>query len=161
MTDAYIPATKWRRLMNDLWLRSEGVHESGAFLLGFRDGARRCIVEWILYDDVDPHCLDTGIVILDGQNLGKLWKYCRDKALEIVADVHTHFGAASQSKADRDNPIVAIPGHLAFIVPRFAKPPVDVRKLGIYEYLGEKRWHALPATALVTNMSQGGRHEPR
>jgi len=54
MTETYIPVAKWRRLLNDLWIRSESVHESGAFLLGSRDGERRCVAEGILYDDVDP-----------------------------------------------------------------------------------------------------------
>jgi len=156
MTEVYLPVTKWRRLASDLWIRSEGIHESGAFLLGFRDRNRRCIVEWILYDDVDPHCLDSGIVVLDGQYLSKLWKYCRDNALEVVADVHTHPGIARQSFDDRENPIIAIPGHIALIVPWFAKPPVDVDKLGIYEYLGERRWRKLLPTALVTGMHEGG-----
>ena len=161
MIETYIPVTKWRRLTSDLWIRSEGMHESGAFLLGFRDGKRRCVVEWILNDDVDPHCLNTGIVILDGQNLGTLWKYCRNKSLEVVADVHTHLGGAGQSVADRENPMIAIPGHIALIVPQFSKPPVDMFKLGIYEYLGEKRWQRLPSTALVTDLSQGGPHARR
>lgn len=149
MSQLYVPAPKWRRLLQDLWIHSEGTHESGAFLLGSRDGQHRYVVEWVLYDVLDPDSLETGIVELDGQNLSKLWDYCYSKALEVVADVHTHPGGAGQSKDDRENPMVSIPGHVALIVPQFARPPVDQEKLGLYEYMGERRWQRLPPTALT------------
>jgi hypothetical protein len=57
----------WRRLLAGLRVRGRGIRESGAFLLGGRDAAgRRRIVDFLLYDDLDPHALDTGIVRLDG-----------------------------------------------------------------------------------------------
>jgi hypothetical protein len=46
--------------------------ESGAFLLGHRKDGRARIVDFILYDDLDPHALDTGIVRFDGRHFGAL-----------------------------------------------------------------------------------------
>jgi len=60
--------------------------------------------------------------------------------LTVIADVHTHPGAARQSEADRTNPMVARAGHVAIIVPRYACPPVIGSQLGIYEYRGGHAW---------------------
>lgn len=151
MAEIYMPRHNWARLLNELWLRSEGFHESGAFLLGIRDHARRCVGEWILYDDYDPASLASGIVTLDGTNLGRLWAHCQKHRLEIVADIHTHPFGARQSPSDRDNPIVAIPGHIALIVPRFARPPVQLVDIKAYEYLGGKKWRNCPPRTLVSD----------
>ena len=50
----------WWRLRRALRQRGRGAsRESGAFLLGRQEGGRRRIVDFVLYDDLDPHCLDT------------------------------------------------------------------------------------------------------
>ena len=154
MNELFMPNIKWRRLLHDLWIRSEGTHESGAFLLGFRDHDRRCVAEWVLYDDYDPASLATGIVTLSGANLGRLWAFCNKKNIEIVADIHTHPKEAFQSRSDRDNPIVAMAGHLALIVPFFAHPPVTLADICTYEYLGDKKWRACPIGTLVSNQTK-------
>jgi hypothetical protein len=115
-------------------------------LLGNGDAAgRRRIVDFLLYDDLDPHALDTGIVRLDGRHFGKLWDLCKARGLTVVADVHTHPGGAQQSGSDRAHPIIARSGHLALIVPNFAASPVKRETLGIYRYAGASRWKIVPA----------------
>jgi proteasome lid subunit RPN8/RPN11 len=130
----------WEEGLRELRKRTEGVHESGAFLLGCHEGLRRRITRFAYYDDFDPHSLDTGIVVFDGSGYGPLWELCRDSGLSVVADVHVHGGAAQQSNADRDNPMIALPGHIAIILPRFVERIFWPREVGIYEYLGEHRW---------------------
>jgi hypothetical protein len=39
--------------------------------------------------------------------------------------------------------MIALAGHLALIVPDFARPPVLPEKLGFYEYKGGHRWRSL------------------
>jgi hypothetical protein len=135
----------WRRLLKKLRERGEGVRESGAFLLGRKDvSGRRRIVDFALYDDVDPYALDTGIVHLDGRHFGKVWDVCRRRALAVVADIHTHPGSARQSVSDRAHPIIARAGHVALIIPDFAAPPVKREALGIYRYGGGGRWETIP-----------------
>jgi hypothetical protein len=136
----------WRRLLAGLRVRGRGIRESGAFLLGSRDAAgRRRIVDFLLYDDLDSHALDTGIVRLDGRHFGKLWDLCKARGLTVVADVHTHPSGAQQSGSDRAHPIIARAGHLALIVPNFAALPVKREALGIYRYGGAGRWETVPA----------------
>lgn len=137
------PPKLWREGLLELRRRGESLHESGAFLLGTRIGNRRNITRFVYYDDLDPHCLDTGIVVFDGAGYGPLWKLCREAQLEVVADIHTHGGRAVQSTLDRDNPMIARPGHVALIAPYFAEQVLRPIDLGVYEYEGEHRWKDL------------------
>lgn len=135
----------WRRLCRRLRERGRNeTRESGAFLLGHQTGDRARIVDFALYDDLDPASLDTGIVRFDGRHFGKLWALCEEKRLMVVADVHVHPGGVGQSASDRAYPMIAVAGHIALILPRFARPPLPRRKIGMYRYLGRKRWQVVP-----------------
>jgi hypothetical protein len=94
----------------------------------------------VYYDELDSDAYITGVCVLHGDAFAKLWKICRERRLTVVADVHTHPGYGRQSPQDRTNPMVARAGHLAIIVPRYAKPPVVHSQLGIYEYRGAHTW---------------------
>lgn len=136
----------WRRLAARLRERGRGEsRESGAFLLGHTDanGAAR-ISDFVLYDDLDPHSLDTGIVRFDGKYFGRLWAMCRERGLTVVADVHVHPGDSGQSNTDRDYPMVSQAGHIALIIPRFARKPIPHDDIGIYRYLGAGEWQTVP-----------------
>lgn len=130
----------WSTGLLELRRRGGGRRESGAFLLGTNEGGIRKIDRFIYYDDLDPHCLDQGYIVFDGAAYSPLWEICREAGLSVVADVHTHPGAPFQSESDRRNPMVAVTGHVALIVPQFAKRVVESTELGIYEYKGEHRW---------------------
>jgi hypothetical protein len=133
-------AEPWNRLIAELRRRTEGYHESGAFLLGTREGELRRIVNVAYYDDLDPHSLDTGIVIFDGAGYGPLWRMCRRESLTVVADIHVHPGIATQSFSDRTNPMIARKGHIALIAPDFAEGDCMPGDLGMYEYRGGYEW---------------------
>jgi proteasome lid subunit RPN8/RPN11 len=134
----------WRSGLAELRRRGGGQRESGAFLLGVRNGSdadmRRRVMRVVYYDDLDPHCLDTGVVIFQALGFGPLWQLCRETGLSVVADVHTHPGEARQSDADRRHPMIATAGHIAIIVPDFAQRLVHGDKLGLYEYVGAHQW---------------------
>ena len=93
----------WRRLLAGLRERGDGGtrESSGQFLLGTLSGGRARVFDFVLYDDLDPHCLDTGIVRFDGRHFGELWERCKRRGLSVVADVHTHPGGPQQSDSDR------------------------------------------------------------
>ena len=138
----------WRRLLT--CLRERGLNrsrESGAFLLGHRNGQRTRITDFVLYDDLDPHCLDTGIVRFDGRYFGKIWELCKTRGLTVVADVHVHPGGSQQSESDRTHPMISSKGHLALILPHFATSPLSKREIGIYRYQGAKRWQTVKPAA--------------
>jgi proteasome lid subunit RPN8/RPN11 len=140
----------WRRIIAELERRGEKRHEAGVFLLGVSDGTQKEVREAVYYDDLDPHAYESGVCVLHGDAFARLWSLCREKNLTVVADAHTHPGAALQSGSDRTNPMVAREGHIAIIVPDFARWPIGRGTLGVYEYVGDHGWH-----------NRGGRNAPR
>ena len=114
-------------------------------MLGYRHNGRTRIVDFTLYDDLDPGCLETGIVRFNGCYFGELWSICDARSLTVVADVHVHPGSAEQSKSDRNHPMIAKAGHIALILPHFAASPMRRADIGIYRYQGSKKWLTVPA----------------
>lgn len=132
---------RWNSIIHQLNIRGEGRHEAGVFLLGREIEGRREVRNSVFYDELDPNAYSTGVCVLHGDAFAKLWRLCRAKGLTVVADVHTHGGAAIQSGSDRTNPMVAREGHVAIIVPNLARSRVHHAKLGVYEYRGNHEWH--------------------
>ena len=130
----------WRRLLKTLRVRSAGVRESGAFLLGVRYGKKRRVLHFVPYDDLDPDCLNRGYIKFNGRKLAGLWTICNERDVEVLADIHVHPGAGVQSDVDRVNPMISIPGHVALILPRYANGRIQRRDVGIYVYLGKNTW---------------------
>jgi hypothetical protein len=50
------------------------------FLFGRDDRSRRQILEFVYYDDVDSHALDTDIVNFAGNKLPVLWEHAASAA---------------------------------------------------------------------------------
>jgi len=130
----------WNEVMGELDRRGERQHEAGVFLLGPASEGRRVATRAIYYDDLSPHAYATGVCVLYADAFAKLWSICRESGLTVVADIHTHGGAAFQSIADKNNPMVARAGHIAIIVPNMAAAPVPMQQVGIYEYRGNHQW---------------------
>ena len=133
-------ARMWRQILAELERRGEHSHESGVFLLGVERDGRREVLDAIYYDELDPNAYSSGVCILHSGAFAKLWALCRQRNLTVVADAHTHPVEAFQSSSDKANPMVAQAGHIAIIVPNFARQPVLPRHLRIYEYCGQHEW---------------------
>lgn len=130
----------WRDTVAKLEQRTGRRHESGAFLLGMERDGRREVREVIFYDELDSDAYSTGVCVLHGNAFAKLWAECRRRRLTVVGDVHTHPDAAFQSSSDRTNPMVAMTGHIAIILPNFGKWPIRAADLRVYEYRGQHEW---------------------
>lgn len=131
----------WNQMIGELRKRGgNGRHESGAFLLGIECENYREVREIVYYDELDPMAYASGECVLHGTSFARLWAMCRDRNLSVVADIHTHPREAFQSAADRTNPMVAIAGHIAIIVPDFASGPDLKGRLKIFEYRGQHSW---------------------
>lgn len=137
-----IRSVLWECLLKSLQIRGGGERESGAFLLGTGDGPERTATDFVLYDDLDPNCLNNGYVYFDGRYYSRLWEICDHQGLSVVADVHTHPYGAGQSHSDKTHPMVSIPGHIALIVPNYAQCSLSASNIGVYVYRGRHRWRA-------------------
>lgn len=142
----------WWDLIRDLKARGASVRESGAFLLG--PLIEREITHYICYDDLDPHALDSGIIVFDSSGFTQLWKYCKENKLKVYADIHTHPDSwTGQSGVDKDNPMIVQAGHVALIAPHYAqKDLMSLEGVGAYEYLGSKKWRTFATAATVINI---------
>jgi proteasome lid subunit RPN8/RPN11 len=135
-----IPAAVWVNLMAHLREQGGGVRESGAFLLGHKTDAGRVVQRFLPYEQLQPDALRGDYVALNASSFSKLWGVCRAEGMAVVADVHTHPKGPGQSRSDRANPMVALKGHIALIVPSFAKGNPRPRDLGLYVYEGNHQW---------------------
>lgn len=140
MKNLTIPRLLWWRLLTELKKRGGGHRESGAFLLSKAGNSKIC--GFLCYDDLDPHSLDSGIIIFHGEGYIPLWEHCRKNNLCVTADVHTHPGHwTNQSQSDRTNPMISLPEHVAMIVPDYAQNNWrGLQGVGIHQYLGNHRW---------------------
>lgn len=135
-----VPAALWAELMTHLREQGAGVRESGAFLLGRKTDAGRVVQRFVPYEQLQPDAFSNDYVSLKADSFAKLWEVCRATGLTVVADVHTHPFGPGQSRSDRTNPMVALNGHIALIVPRFAKGNPCPIELGLYVYQGNHQW---------------------
>jgi hypothetical protein len=131
----------WSAGVQELAKRTRGGRrESGAFLLGDENGTSKRILEFVFYDDIDPHSLDSGIVHFEGTRLAKLWEHCRRRGYGVVADVHLHPGGYAQSQSDQGDPVMPRAGHIAMIIPFYARRGTKPGEIGLYEYQGNGAW---------------------
>lgn len=153
-----IAGALWEQLLDGLRERGQGARESGAFLMGAGEGAQRTMTAFVLYDDLDPNCLNEGYVRFDGCHYARLWEICHRDAVSVVADVHTHPCGAGQSLSDRMHPMISIPGHIALIMPSYARAPVLAADVGVYVYRGRYRWATYRGAraASVLDLQQAG-----
>ncbi len=133
------PRRLWRTILRELRDRGNGRRESGGFLLGRVEGDRRFVRDFIPYDVIDPNALQ-GIIVFDASKMDAVWSYCERTGLEVVADVHTHPSGYGQSGVDQDHPMIPQKGHLAMIIPDFAKRDFRPGEIGLYEYRGRDGW---------------------
>jgi len=143
-TELRIPASLWKQLVEQLHARTGGErHESGAFLLGHLTEQGRRVTQVLYFDDLHPDVHARGVVELPAAAFRSLWLIVRERGVQVVADVHTHPYGARQSEIDRKNPLIATRGHIAVIVPNFARPPLEWEELGICIYEGDHQWQTV------------------
>jgi proteasome lid subunit RPN8/RPN11 len=143
-TELRMPKALWEGLVAELHARSEGeAHESGAFLLGHATDEGRRVTEVLYFDDLHPHAHANGVVELPASAFRALWVIVRERGVQVVADIHVHPYGAGQSWIDRANPMIATRGHVAIILPNFARGRIRRWSVGVYVYEGDHRWQAL------------------
>lgn len=150
-----IPRSLWLDGLSNLHRRGAETHESGAFLLGTYAGAVGRVTKWVFYDELDPNAYSSGVCVLYAEAFDRLWTICRLAGLKVLADVHTHGGSPRQSISDRENPMIASAGHLALIIPNFARGPHWRHRIGLFCYEGEHRWTNLSGLTARSHIKTG------
>ena len=132
---------QWGSLIVELEHRAGGVRESGAFLLASRSGPPTKVKRIVYFDEVDPNCL-TGGISMSSSGFSALWRICSDERLRVIADIHTHPGADVRQSPDIDalNPMVAVAGHVAVIIPDLGRHAIAPDECGVHVYRGSHQW---------------------
>jgi hypothetical protein len=131
---------QWKEMIRELGRRGRGRRESGCFLLADNASRSPRVRLCVYLDDLDPYCLQGGINF-DGRAYSQLWDICADNNCRVIADAHTHPSSwVSQSPTDASNPMVATWGHLAIIVPNYAKGKIRRAQVGLHQYRGNDGW---------------------
>lgn len=139
-----MPRRLWDGLVAQLHARTGGeTHESGAFLLGQITEHGRRVTDVLYFDDLHPEVHARGVVDLPAAAFRRLWAIVRERGVQVVGDVHVHPYSARQSRIDRQNPLIATRGHIAIILPNFARPRIRRWSVGVYVYEGDHQWQAL------------------
>ena len=132
----------WARCLDGLRQRS-GEHEAGAFLLGTTDPRQCTVTRVVYYDELDANAYSTGVCVLYADSFERLWRMCRERGLSGACGRRQSPTGAGQSPSDRNNPMVAQAGHVAIIVPNYARVRVWRHRLGLYRYRGAHQWDNL------------------
>ncbi|MFY2763524.1 Mov34/MPN/PAD-1 family protein [Arenimonas sp. MALMAid1274] len=139
-----MPRRLWDGLVAQLHARTCGeTHESGAFLLGQMTENGRRVRDVLYFDDLHPEVHAGGVVELPAAAFRRLWAIVRQRGVQVVGDVHVHPHSARQSRIDRQNPLIATRGHVAIILPNFARPRIRRWSVGVYVYEGDHQWQAV------------------
>lgn len=133
-------AELWSGLVAHLRLQGRGVRESGAFLLGLNTSVGKVVTGFLPYEELQADALHEDYVSISAASFSKLWTICQEHGLSVIADVHTHRFGPQQSRSDKANPMVALAGHVALIVPRFAQGRIRLEDIGIHVYRGNHLW---------------------
>jgi len=141
-----VPRVLWARAIFQMRKRSAERRESGVFLLCPRSSLAGKVTAFICYDDLDPDAYQSGAIAFHAAGYSALWRYCGERGLRVLADVHTHpRRSVQQSGIDQEHPMIPIVGHTALIVPNFGHTPWwHLKEVGIYEYLGNFKWRSYP-----------------
>jgi len=150
-----ISRRRFAKLIRELHRRGEDRRESGAFLLVPRDArpldGGHVITDILYYDDLDAECL-TGGITMHAIGLSRLNQLCRERRLRVLGDIHTHPSTyIQQSRMDATHPMIALPGHVAFIAPNYAAGSIGPTDLGAHRLLPGGAWEPAYGTD-VTRM---------
>jgi hypothetical protein len=78
----------------------------------------------------------------------RLFSVCEERRQEVVADIHAHPAGAGQSPSDKANPMTPSAGHVALIVPDYAKNPVRLNEMTFNVYQGLGQWQTARGSAV-------------
>ena len=75
--------------------------------------------------------------------------------MRVIADIHTHPGRLTAlSDTDWDNPMIPRSGHIALIVPSYAKGnSFNLNGVGAHLYLGNSRWESMKKPSDLITLS--------
>jgi hypothetical protein len=93
------------------------------------------------------HSTSEGVyVTVDQAEMRRIGRWLYDNGLRLVAQLHSHPGAAYHSDTDDALPIVATVGALSLVIPNFAREVFDLKRCATYRFLPNGGWTIVSTT---------------
>jgi len=99
------------------------------------------------------HFASLGGYQVDDAWLTQYWFKLAEEQRALLAQIHTHPGAAFHSKTDNDWPIVSQPGFISIVIPRFAQGDVSLEDAWVGRLDERGRWHEVAAEQSIEFVS--------
>lgn len=119
--------------------RVEGV----ALWAGVREGNTFRIVRTIIPAQKSGLVEEGLLYVVGNEELHRLALDLFDTGQQLVAQVHSHPGAAYHSTTDDAYPIVTVVGGVSVVVPDFARGAFDPARWAVYRFLPDTGWTRL------------------
>jgi hypothetical protein len=88
--------------------------------------------------------LESGLLYsVPGEELFRINKLLYEHQLTLIAQVHSHPGAAYHSDTDDAYPIVTVQGGLSIVVPNFGHDAFDLDDWAVYRLSDKNEWKLL------------------
>ncbi|TAM17658.1 MAG: hypothetical protein EPN62_19800 [Candidimonas sp.] len=140
VTELRVPAQVLRKGYE--FMRSAGKMGLEGMVLwaGQQDGRVFGVTELIVPQQQGLRTPDGVCAIVDGDELARLNMYLYRNSLELVAQMHTHPGAAYHSETDDQNAIATTIGCFSIVVPDFAVRDFPLSECAVYRLSGTGQW---------------------
>lgn len=114
--------------------------EGVALWAGKSDG--KCFhVEKTIVPRQEAGSVEDGLIyVVEGDELHRIALDLYDNKQQLIAQIHSHPGAAYHSKTDDMYPIVTVLGGVSVVVPNFARGGVNLLEWAVYRLLPDTNW---------------------
>lgn len=114
--------------------------EGVALFAGVREGNIFNITQTIIPKQKAGAVEDGLIYVVSGEELERIGLALYDSGLQLLAQIHSHPGAAYHSETDDAFPIVTVLGGVSIVVPNFARGGLKISEWAIYRLLPNTGW---------------------
>lgn len=115
-------------------------YEGFALWAGRRKGNVFQVVETVIPTQQGLRSLNGVCVTVDGDELFRLNVHLFENGLSLVAQLHSHPGAAFHSETDDSFPIATTAGAFSLVVPNFAVHPFALERCATYRLIPGRGW---------------------
>jgi hypothetical protein len=139
------------------WLREAGVQGLEGIVLwaGTKAGNTFSVSHAIAPKQHGVRSAEGVAVAVDSAELHRLNVWLFDNNLRLIAQIHSHPGAAYHSATDDAFPIATTAGSLSLVVPDFACRPFDLRECSVYRLSAQGVWLPLPTSHVLSLIEIG------
>ncbi len=108
--------------------------------IGRRDGATFIVTELVIPEQQGIRTNDGVCVIIEGKALARLNADLYRRQLQLIAQIHSHPGAAYHSSTDDEYAIATKVGCLSLVVPDFASHPFSLAECAVFRLSTAGQW---------------------